>query len=202
MLPFVKQAGKQPTQFLNQGLRGLPARPALSVRPVRPSEAFRPAPAGASTSAPSNASQEELAVATSTVPLENSELVRWREFNNAEEDALYGPAAGEEADGAGEPVSAWLGLQALGVATLLVGSFAALGVYGAARWLGVSSPEEFARAMRGNLEDRMPGLVESVRAGPDAQTGPNVLGTNGDVDDSKLTQWLEWVEGKGKKPQD
>lgn len=210
---------QQTTQFLNQGLRGLPSRPAMSARPVRSSEAFRPQPAATASSssaaasspsalaAPSQVLSEleadraaDLAHATSTVPLENSDLIRWREFNNAEEDALYGPAAVDEEGAPLEPVSPWLGFQALGIATALVGACTALGVWGAAKYLGVGSVQEFADAMRGRLEEGLPELIENVRKdeGP-TDAGPNVIGRNGDVDDGKLRQWIEWVEGDKKK---
>ncbi|EKC98343.1 hypothetical protein A1Q2_07357 [Trichosporon asahii var. asahii CBS 8904] len=202
------------------GLRGLPSRPAMSARPVRSSEAFRPKPASAasvSTSAPASSSAaaldsqvlaeleaqdraDDLVHASSTVPLENSDLIRWREFNNAEEDHLYGPAAVDEEGAPLEPVSPWLGFQALGIATALVGACTALGVWGAAKYLGVGSVQEFADAMKGKLEEGLPELIENVRKdeGP-SDAGPNVLGRNGDVDDSKLKQWIEWVEGDKKK---
>lgn len=210
---------QQTTQFLNQGLRGLPARPSMSARPVRSSEAFRPKAPSSSTSPSSTLSpvtsesasevlaeleaqqaQSDLAFASSTVPLENSDLIRWREFNNAEEDRLYGPAAVDEEGQPLEPVSPWLGFQALGIATALVGACTALGVWGAAKYLGVSSVQEFADAMKGKLEEGMPELIENVRKseGP-SDAGPNVLGKNGDVDDGKLKKWLEWVEGDKKK---
>lgn len=210
---------QQTTQFLSQGLRGLPSRPAMSAPPVRSSEAFRPQPAASvSTSPPASSSAaaapssqvlaeleaqeraDDLAHASSTVPLENSDLIRWREFNNAEEDKLYGPAAVDEEGAPLEPVSPWLGFQALGIATALVGACTALGVWGAAKYLGVNSVQEFADAMKGKLEEGLPELIENVRKdeGP-SDAGPNVLGRNGDVDDSKLKQWIDWVEGDNKK---
>lgn len=208
---------QQTTQFLNQGLRGLPSRPTMSARPVRSSEAFKPKPAStaaaAASSAPAAPSSEvlseleaqqhadDLAFASSTVPLENSDLIRWREFNNAEEDHLYGPAAVDEEGAPLEPVSPWLGFQALGAATALVGAFTALGVWGAAKYLGVGSVQEFADAMKGKLEEGLPELIENVRKdeGGPTDAGPNVIGLNGDVDDGKLRQWIEWMEGDKKK---
>lgn len=61
--------------------------------------------------------------------------------------------------------------------------------------------EEFAAKMRGSLEDQLPDLVTNVRRddGRVLETGPNVLGGDGDVDDGKLGQWIRWIEGDGRK---
>ncbi len=47
-----------------------------------------------------------------------------------------------------EPVSPWLGFQALGIATAIVGVSAGLGVWGAAKWLGVNSVSSSGRQLR------------------------------------------------------
>lgn len=68
------------------------------------------------------------------------ELAKARSFNDSEENRLYGPDPNVDEHGEPiEPASPWLGFQALGIATALVGLSAGLGIFGAAKFLGVSS---------------------------------------------------------------
>jgi hypothetical protein len=73
---------------------------------------------------------------------------RSREFNDAEEDYHYGRPEFDEGGAPVGHVSPWLGFQALGIATAVVVGSAGLGIFGAAKYLGVSS------VSRGFIADR------------------------------------------------
>lgn len=72
------------------------------------------------------------------------DLVKAREFNDHEETRRFGRVV-ENEDGDDvfepplEPVSPWLGFQALAIATGIVGTSVGLGVYAAAKYLEVTS---------------------------------------------------------------
>jgi len=139
-----------------------------------------------------------------------------REFNDAEEDYHYGKPEYDEGGAPVQHVSPWLGFQALGIATAIVLGSAGLGVWGAAKYLGVSSVsqmhtyyadkvqmEEFAQKMRGSLESTAPELVENVRRESDepAPDAPDLLDKHGiDIDDNKLRSWVKsWGYGDENK---
>ncbi|GMK59456.1 hypothetical protein CspeluHIS016_0800620 [Cutaneotrichosporon spelunceum] len=98
----------------------------------------------------------------------------------------------------GEPVSAWLGFQALGIATAIVGVSAGLGVWGAAKWLGVNSMEEFAAKMRGSLEETYPELIQQVRREGDEAPidAPNLWTRHGELNEPKFDDWIRGLEAE------
>ncbi|KAL1405050.1 hypothetical protein Q8F55_008673 [Vanrija albida] len=93
-----------------------------------------------------------------------------------------------------EPVSPWFGLQALAVATGLVFGTAGLGAWGAAKYLGVGSMDEFSAKMRSNVETTYPDFVSSVRrVDPEADksvAGPSVIDQHGELDEERLREWV------------
>ncbi|CAK9784421.1 hypothetical protein CC85DRAFT_327567 [Cutaneotrichosporon oleaginosum] len=97
-----------------------------------------------------------------------------------------------------EPVSPWLGFQALGIATAIVGASAGLGVWGAAKLLGVNSMEEFAARMRGSLEETYPELIQQVRReGDEAPVdAPDLLTRHGEFNEPKFDDWIRGIEAE------
>lgn len=129
VIPYVRQAAKMqaPPQFLSHTNKARPPR-LPSRLPASTPAALPSGSAPASTEAPSKPVAEE-----------DPALVAARSFNDREEALLYGPTATDEHGEPVEPVSPWLGFQALGIATALVGLSAGLGIFGAAKYLGVNS---------------------------------------------------------------
>lgn len=86
-----------------------------------------------------------------------------REFNDKEEDSLWGPTIVDEEGKEVEPASPFLGIQALGIATALVGGFTALGVWVTAKVLGVSSVSSTGeRVLTSPQSSRLPLLIQCV----------------------------------------
>lgn len=130
VVPYVRQAAKiqAPPQFLSHTNKARPPR-----LPSRLPASTAAVESSGSTSTSTEAPAEPAAVE------EDPALVQARLFNDREEALLYGPTATDEHGEPVEPVSPWLGFQALGIATALVGLSAGLGIFGAAKYLGVNS---------------------------------------------------------------
>lgn len=88
--------------------------------------------------------EEQQQLAVESVVLTHLDLAR--AFNDAEEDRLYGPAVLDDDGHEVEPASPMLGVYALAIATALVGGCTALGVWGTAKYLGVSNVSGGRRA--------------------------------------------------------
>ncbi|WVW85924.1 hypothetical protein I302_107962 [Kwoniella bestiolae CBS 10118] len=200
VIPYVRQAAKQAnaTQFLshqsqailNQRIR-IP-RVALPTTSASASSSL----SGASTvETPSSLNSAYLASSpsSSSVPIStidhiNPSLQAARSFNAREEKSLYGstltPMEGEEGFST-EPVSGFLGFQALGIATALVFGSAGLGAFIVAKIMGVKDMTEFSSKMRETLNLSMPTLVESVN-----QPGRSTDGFDGEA----IDQWVATLE--------
>ncbi|TXT04377.1 hypothetical protein VHUM_04144 [Vanrija humicola] len=164
IIPFVRQAAKLQAEQVAQAAKASAARAAL------------PAAEAATAATPQNSSalgiREALAAA--------------REHKAKEQDEEWGKPV--------EPVSPWIGLQALGAATALVFGTAGLGAWGAAKYLGVESMEEFTAKMRQGVETTYPDFVSSVRrVDPEADksvSGPSVIDQHGELDEELLRDWV------------
>ncbi|BEJ17028.1 hypothetical protein CspHIS471_0604290 [Cutaneotrichosporon sp. HIS471] len=137
------------------------------------------------------ASRVEAGVEAPEVPLTFREKLE--ALKNAKEEEVN-----EELGEPVEPVSPWLGFQALGIATAIVGVSAGLGVWGAAKFLGVNSMEEFAARMRGSLEETYPELIQQVRREGDEAPidAPDLLTRHGEFNEPKFDDWIRGIEAE------
>lgn len=127
VLPFVRQAARMnsaPTFLSNRNMLRTPPSPSAPL--AGPAEITHKAATG--TTGPTGPTVD-------TVDSIETVSHADKAFNDTEEISLYGALEGNHHD----PVSPWLGAQALGVATLLVFGSAGLGAWGVAKALGVES---------------------------------------------------------------
>ncbi|RSH86121.1 uncharacterized protein EHS24_004347 [Apiotrichum porosum] len=210
VFPFVRQAAKmsQRTEFMSHAHRSRPLRTPRVPIQAAPLTTTAPAPAPAPAApAPALVAPAALTSASTSTPIAtvpqyepvHPVLEAAREFNDKEEDSLWGPTIVDEEGKEVEPASPFLGIQALGIATALVGGFTALGVWVTAKVLGVSSMEEFTAKMRENVEESMPEFIENVRRESEepAPEIPDLLDRKGiDLHEGKLYAFVKsWGYG-------
>ncbi|WRT70439.1 uncharacterized protein IL334_007437 [Kwoniella shivajii] len=207
IIPYVRQAAKlqNTTQFLShRNLSLLDARTkvprAALLAPistpntvtVRSNTGTKPSTVSSSNAKPSSStSTSPLSIhdlsSVSDTPIDPS-LLAARSFNAREEKSLYGApltSADGEPSAPQEPVSGFLGFQALGIATALVFGSAGLGALIVAKLLGVQDMAEFSSKMRETLNLSMPNLVQNVN-----QPGRSTDGFDGEA----IEQWVAKLE--------